>query len=328
MLAAESAAEVIGIFGGSFAAGTSEHAQDEIVAQIRKVPELTRKNIIVQTLALGGYKQPQQLLALTYFLSLGAHFDVVITLDGFNEVTLAPAENAGVVFPFYPRGWPARVGNVVDPFTLRAIAEMFSFDERMQHRAMLFATTPLRYSITANLIWRYSHLHLYNQRMAASRQLDEHIRTRQHEFGYIATGPSFHYSNDHAMFQALVDVWKSCSLQMHRLCAANDITYFHFLQPNQYVPGSKPMSQRERDIAFREDHLYRRGVEEGYPLLSKGGETLRKTGVNFQDLTMIFADHDELLYSDDCCHLTPEGYGMIGTRIGQAIADYFNSIPE
>lgn len=315
---------IVGIFGGSFAGGIAEHAQDEIVAQLQNVPAFAGKEIIVHTLALGGYKQPQQLLALTYFLSLGAHFDIVINLDGFNEVTLAPAENAGVIFPFYPRGWPARVGNFVDSFTLRTIAEMVSLDERMQRRAKLVTTSPLRYSITANLIWRYSHLQLYNRRMAASQQLEEHTRQRQHEFGYIATGPSFHYANDTEMFQALADVWKTCSLQMHSLCAANNIAYFHFLQPNQYVPGSKPMSRRERDIAFREDHLYRPGVVAGYPLLIEEGQSLQARGVHFRDLTMIFADNDEALYSDDCCHLTPEGYSMIGERIGETIADYYS----
>jgi hypothetical protein len=69
-------------------------------------------------------------------------------------------------------------------------------------------------------------------------------------------------------------------------------------------------------------------VEKGYPLLSREGETLKEAGVNFQDLTMIFAANDEVIYADACCHVTPEGYGIIGTRIGQAIADYFNEPPQ
>jgi len=35
-----------------------------------------------------GYKQPQQLLVLSYFLSIGQPFDMVMNIDGFNEVAL------------------------------------------------------------------------------------------------------------------------------------------------------------------------------------------------------------------------------------------------
>lgn len=42
----------------------------------------------VLNLGQGGWKQPQQLLALNYFLSLGQRFDVIVNLDGFNEIAL------------------------------------------------------------------------------------------------------------------------------------------------------------------------------------------------------------------------------------------------
>jgi hypothetical protein len=53
-----------------------------------------------------GWKQPQQPLALSYFLSLGAKYDVVMNLDGFNELALPFLNNlrAGV-YPFFPRLW-------------------------------------------------------------------------------------------------------------------------------------------------------------------------------------------------------------------------------
>jgi len=50
---------------------------------------------------------------------------------------------------------------------------------------------------------------------------------------YVATGPSYHYESESDMFKDLASVWKMSSIQMHRLCAANGIRYFHFLQPNQ-----------------------------------------------------------------------------------------------
>ncbi|MGV2341075.1 MAG UNVERIFIED_CONTAM: hypothetical protein LVR18_46165 [Planctomycetaceae bacterium] len=45
-------------------------------------------------LALPGYKQPQQLMALNYVLSLGGEFDAVLNIDGFNDGALSILENA------------------------------------------------------------------------------------------------------------------------------------------------------------------------------------------------------------------------------------------
>lgn len=314
---------IIGIFGGSFADNTSRYAQDEILHELRQLPAFSDKEMIVHTIAMGGYKQPQQLLALTYFLSLSAHFDIVINLDGFNEVTLAQAENANVIFPFYPRGWAARVGNIVDTEKLTLIAEISFFDEKMRTWANVLATTPLRYTITANLLWRRYHLKLYNERQRKAQALEQHAVKRKEELGYIATGPSFPYNSEAEMFQQLANVWKICSLQMHKLCAANGIVYVHFLQPNQYVPDSKIMKEEELKRAFREDHPYRKGVVQGYPLLIQAGKALQDEGVNFRDLTMLFADRAELLYSDDCCHLNQQGYSMIGTAIGETLVEHF-----
>ena len=314
---------IIGIFGGSFAAGTSMNAKESILHELRQIPEFSNKEIIVHTVAMGGYKQPQQLLALTYFLTLGAHFDIVINLDGFNEVTLAPAENANIIYPFYPRGWAGRVGNFIDPKKMTLIAEISFLDTKMKDWANIFANSFLRYNITANLIWRYRHINLYNNRMREAQELEEYtVKSKQH-FGYMVTGPSFHYETETDMFKALVDVWKMSSLNMYKLCTASGIHYFHFLQPNQYVPGSKIMQEEELEIAFQEDQPYRNGVIQGYPLLREEGRTLRDENVNFHDLTMIFQDNPEPLYADNCCHVNEEGYHIIGTTIGKTIAKYF-----
>ena len=36
--------------------------------------------------------------------------------------------------------------------------------------------------------------------------------------------------------------WAESSFQMHAVASAKGIRYFHFLQPNQYIEGTKPMS--------------------------------------------------------------------------------------
>jgi hypothetical protein len=107
---------------------------------------------------------------------------------------------------------------------------------------------------------------------------------------------------------------------MHDLAAARGIAYAHFLQPNQYVPGSKPLSGEERRTGFREDHPYRAVVVEGWPHMRAAGAELRAAGVAFHDLTGLFTERRETLYVDDCCHLNPRGNELLGEAIGRALA--------
>ena len=81
---------VIGIFGGSVAFWFSVRGIDAMLEELAKLPQFYGKSFVVVRTALGGTKQPQQLMALNYLLALRGHFDMVINLDGFNEIALAP----------------------------------------------------------------------------------------------------------------------------------------------------------------------------------------------------------------------------------------------
>jgi len=170
--------------------------------------------------------------------------------------------------------------------------------------------------MTLNRMWKY-----YDRELAMGISADE-LRLMRHEpktQSYVATGPSYHYESEFELFKDLASVWRRSSLQMHRLCEANNIKYFHFLQPNQYVVGSKIMEEEELSRAVVPDHAYKNGVERGYPFLIKAGEELAKEGVRFHDLTMIFVDVEEPLYIDDCCHINERGNEMVASVIGKTI---------
>lgn len=316
---------VVGIFGGSFADGTAQYGSDALIEQLRQIPALANHEIIVESIALGGYKQPQQVLALTYFLSIGAHFDLIINLDGFNEVALSQAEDRGRVFPFYPRAWPVRVGNILDTTTLKLLGEMTHLDEQMIQWAHFCSWPWFTYNVTANVLWYYRHLNLSNRRMDLSRQQAAHGRDRTENYGYLIKGPSFQYESEAEMYRDLARIWFATSVQMHHLCRANGIDYFHFLQPNQYVPGSKTLTTVEEEEAFYADHPYRQGVLKGYPLLIEAGQTLQRDGINFFDLTPIYKDNPATLYVDTCCHVNSRGYQIVGTAIGREIRTYYRA---
>jgi hypothetical protein len=79
------------------------------------------------------------------------------------------------------------------------------------------------------------------------------------------------------------------------------------------------MDAAERALAYRPDHAYRAAVEQGYPLLQAEGARLTSLGVDFHDLSRIFAGMTEPLYIDDCCHVNARGNAILGETMGKII---------
>ena len=309
---------VIGIFGGSVAWWLSDQGIDSLKNEIRRIPGFTDKELVIVRTALGGFKQPQPLMALSYLLTLGAHFDLVIEIDGVNEVALPPAENIPKnVFPVFPRNWYLRAQAVPHPAIQRMVGKITHLTSEQNRWAKLFSRTPLRHSYTLYFLWKYFDRNLAMEISETELALQGY---QVEKSSYVAVGPSYQNESEVGLFEDLASIWKRSSLQMHTLCVANGIEYFHFLQPNQYVAGSKILREAELAQAVLANHPFRRGIERGYPYLIKGGQELVDAGVNFQDLTMLFSDNAEPLYIDTCCHLNRAGNGLLATAIGRSIA--------
>jgi hypothetical protein len=306
---------IVGIFGGSVAWYLSSESAAALVRGLRASPAFRDKEIVIVRAALFGYKQPQQLLALTYLLSMGAHFDIVINLDGFNEVVLPITENLPKhVFPFYPRTWFIRAAD--SPSAREVVAQVTALRQQRWSLADVASTAVLRHSVTVNVAWKMFDEYLANS--INRRQLDW-LRQESSDGNYAGTGPFTAYADDTHLYADLAEKWKDASLQMSRLAQANGIAYFHFLQPNQYVEGSKVMSPEERAIAIDEDVVFAAPARAGYPLLVDAGKDLRKEGVRFHDLTRMFSTVAVPVYRDNCCHLDRRGGDMLAFAIAAAI---------
>ena len=304
---------VIGIFGGSFAQGVATH-HDRLVAA---VTESGKRPVIINT-AMGGYKQPQQLLALCYLLSLGAHFDVVVNIDGFNEIALPPVENIPKgVFPFYPRNWYFRSLTIPGENVQIMLGEIQYLRRLRLNWSVTMNRGVLKRSICWFAVWRFRE-----------RQLSERINDLQLAMLVLegdrgtdtsVTGPPFQRGDASILGEALAGHWANCSRLMDAICRANGIRYYHYLQPNQYVPGTRNLTPRESKMAFDADHPYRRGVLDGYPHLIRLGHELAESGMAFEDLTMVYFDVQNPVYQDTCCHPDPAGYEIIGAIVGEKI---------
>jgi hypothetical protein len=116
-------------------------------------------------------------------------------------------------------------------------------------------------------------------------------------------------------------LWRDGSLLMQTICDHIGAQYVHVLQPNQYVRGSKPLTQEELDVAYSPGSPFDRFVSKGYPVLRRYSAELVDNGIRFLDLTSVFENVPKTLYVDDCCHLNHEGYTMLAHEIARFVVD-------
>jgi hypothetical protein len=305
---------VIGVFGGSVADILADAGAESLREALAEAPALRGREIVVLSVAAPGYKQPQALMTLNYLLVLGAHFDAVVNLDGVNELALPESELLPLgVAPFYPRGWYTRAADLAPDLRL-AVGRVAFLEDLRRRSADLFSLAPLRWSRSAGLLWS-----LADRRLASSVAAAETaMLARPKGHNPQAQGPRL--PEDVAARTRVVEVWQRSSLQMARLCDGLGVPYFHFLQPNQYVPDSKPMDDAERKVAFRAASPMRLPVEQGYARLRAAGAELAAEGVGFHDLSGLFEGVREPIYVDDCCHLNGLGNRLLGAAVGRAMA--------
>ena len=312
---------IIGIFGGSFADDIAYNMANELSEKLK--PSFPGREFVVVKATIGGYKQPQQLMALNWFTALGGDFDIVINIDGFNDVALPALENVPDTNPFFPRQWHLRMRTVPDTEFLATVGKIRFLDSVGAKWQSFFRTGPLRYSVTANTVWRIGDQLLYNAAVNQRAKLPKMSAANT----YAAAGPPAPFANDEEMYSALGHLWEESSFQMNALARAKGIRYFHFLQPNQYIEGSKPMGDEERRVAIRADHPYAKSVRQGYPVLRELGKDLVRRGVNFVDLTNIYANTHDPLYRDNCCHVNTAGQRLVIDTVVKTIRSTLASSP-
>jgi hypothetical protein len=310
---------VIGVFGGSVAAYFAKGGGTQAIFDgLQSLPRFAGKRLVALSAAHLGYKQPQSLIALAYLQALGVRFDVVILLDGFNEVVNGPFElvPAGV-FPLYPDRWHQRVANLELATGMRErIGVIALLKQRRAAWTQRLLATPLRSSRAAQLVWAL-HDRLLESALERERlALDREGAARGKDFA--ATGPAWR-GDDDALVAELASFWFECSLEMRALAEARGALFFHFLQPNQHVPGSKAIDAAEHDVAIRGGEAFAPYVARGYERLRARGAELRTRGSRFHDLTQIYADVSEQIYVDNIGHVGSRGNELMAAAIAEAI---------
>ena len=256
-------------------------------------------------------------MMLAYLLSQGHRIGTLINLDGFNELALPAVENIPKgLHPSYPRKWYFRTGTLYSEESLRDIGMLTWLGNLRNAFARIASSTWPRHSVTLSVLWdRLDRGLAKNQYLVYARFYARPSQAQTYE----QTGSAYHADSEGQLYTDLARIWADSSLQMQRLCVANGIRYFHFLQPNQYVPGSKILSDEEKRNFVASDSAYRVPVEKGYPYLLKEAERLRTEGVHFTELSGLFKDETQTVYKDSCCHFNEYGYKRLGEAVEKVI---------
>jgi len=298
------------IVGGSVAGNVYNFSWRRLREGLSEIPALAGKTVNLYNLAVAGYKEPQQLLVLAWYLSQGAKVDLCINIDGFNEMVMSLQKNAaeGVSLD-YPILWKDLTSNFDSPERRKTLGRLTFYQGVRAGMAEMFGLFPLDRLSVAALLWRLADgLPRDGERRAVASL--ERVQT---EMPYFQTGPvpPPDPRGKSAALDALADNWAMASRLMASMIRERGGAYVHVLQPNQYVEGSKPFSQEELRLAFSSNPQTAAAAREGYARLFEEAPNLVASGVFFLDATKAFSDVTDSLYFDACCHFNEEGADIL-----------------
>ena len=282
---------VIGVLGGFFA--------DEIARPLRHAVARRLSEIgvdvepVVVDLAIAGGRQPQQFMTAINQTAHGARFDIVVNLDGVDD--LSPLGNDELLALA-----PEVIGGTATAMEQYVAAQAL----REEQRHVLHAGQGwLGFSAAFGLALR-------NRLDRLERDIDEaraDTATRR---------DSLHRRREasttrEALFEA-TRLWYRSSAMTSRIAQAAGADYYHVLQPSPYIAGSKRLTEQERASAFH--HAKGNRYAAMYPVLVRFGRELTRHGAVFVDLTGAFRESDETVYVH-CCNLTARGRAILAEAI-------------
>ena len=307
------------IVGGSVAMqlSNSPSGQSVLEKSLReKFSELNiDKKVLFFSAALPGFKQPQQLLSHAYLASLGAHFDLVINVDGFNEMTLAMLEGKPKGLHLaYPRGWDSLVGGQVTAVKLRSIGRLLRVRDQQE------STLELALSFPRSAVFGlyFANRVIDNESNATLLVAAIEHSKNKNSLTFEAGGPTFNHDTSQNAYDYLANLWLNSSKQLALAVEANGGQYIQVFQPNQYLEGSKPLSELEKNKFYLPDEAFGKIYGEALPSFKT---VIKELQLNswFVDSSMIYQNELATVYSDICCHFNDYGLELLADFIAAQV---------
>jgi hypothetical protein len=303
---------LVGIFGGSVGLGFAVTAQEtgKFAEMLQELSKYQGKKIKILNFAVSGFRQPQQLQTLSYYLMLGQKFDLVINLDGFNEVVSGFTNWREKAEPTYPPDqiWGG-IGRSLEQgrISLSSNEELLSaYYERSATKSRDFAERSrfgiqyLYYILNQNY---YKHMH--HKYKVVAQSVSE-------EYTWFPAKHRYTWGENFNLPEYTATRWCEASILMNKLMVGEGY-YLHVLQPDQWF---KPSGEY---VPIDPNHIYKFVIDpinQTYPEFLRQIPNLKEAKVDIMDATMIFKDKDfRKVYADDCCHFTQEGYEILFRKI-------------
>jgi hypothetical protein len=324
---------VVGLFGGSVAAALARfEAEHGVLAPLLaetlgRLPSGRPREVTVLNFAHAGYKQPQQLLVYDYFRALGLELDLVVNVDGFNEIALAGRNvDSGVAAEMPSFDHLGALADVAGRMSgldslermLAARVEWRKF-ARTFNRAWSGDGWELRLAsgfLADFLVYKY-HLRRYRAAVGRAAVGEHEAAERDGESWLALAAPPGRGASE---LERAVAVWARASELLGRAQEDAGGAYLHAIQPNQYHATVRVFGAEERAVAFSDASPFAEHVRRGYPRLAAEIEPLSRRGVHVVSLLALFDGVPEPVYTDDCCHYNDAGQRLLAEAIARAFA--------
>jgi hypothetical protein len=308
---------IVLVLGGSVADYFGEWGFGPLQQALDEDPRLAGREIVLLRHGRPAFKAPQPLLLCTWLFELGIVPDLVVLIDGFNEVALANYNASVGVHPAYPSiyHWGALA---------RGLGTQKGFDHALRTRQAREQTLETATDAVHALGGHGLRSALYGTfALRGTRRMHEHWKRLNVELialvadggrDPITAGPPFDPQQTLAI---AVDTWERQSRALDALCDAFGARFLHVLQPTLHDADSKPVSEQERESGFGFPAVLE-GARAGYPLLRERIPQLRERGIDVYDASRIFAERPETLYFDQC-HFGRAGNAIFAQQLAPHI---------
>jgi hypothetical protein len=320
---------IIGIFGGSVANDfvINDYIYNEFTRRLKKSPFFANKEIILLNFGNGGYKQPQQLLILNYLLAINQQFDMVINLDGFNEIALANVNNTNKLdfaMPSFQHIQPLTglANNNLSFKVLQSMLDIRQTKKSLSQRMKDLDTCSFALCYTARSL---QVRHLINQYQEKLKDYEKQQKANANQLFDKNNVINLYQSqsklsDEQKAYDQMISLWYQSSLTMSQVLKARKIPYFHFIQPNQYYPSKRVFTEEEKKLyVVTTESPYSNAIKIGYPQLLSKVEDLRKEQVNIFSAVNVLDGAKETVYRDNCCHYNNIGQNLLGDYISEKI---------
>jgi hypothetical protein len=312
---------IVGILGGSVGVWFCEVGANYFLERLKQDASFRHRVLIPLCLSHEGYKQPQQLQVLSYFLSIGQEFDLVVNIDGFNEVALSTLnDRAGLDISMPSVLHLDPLVNLVNQGTLtrEKIQSLARIDDYKTRLTRL--STRLRGNRLASV---HVALEQYYRRIANDYQVElvtfGTLPSNRSEDSLVEVTPPLRERPGSSLLQEIAGNWARSSVLINEMLRGHRTAYFHFLQPNQYYT-TRTFSEAEARVALNAQSPFKAGAAAGYPFLLTASESfLKARDVNFHNGVGIFDGESAPVYIDDCCHYTLRGNQILADFMAQAV---------